>query len=192
MNTPRSKLRGVFIHDSPNNNTNLNALSDTDFFSIYGNWRASVADGRISGIFGVRYQDYAKGSTNRLGDDSPSKDDSITLYRAGLVLKFAPGVNGWMSYGETFNISTSLAPPRATVKFLPDPGAENLEWGIKLSFYDRRGNLTAAYYELTQTGRTKSGSSTLIPIEPVDDSTNSGVEIQLTAEPKPGWLFIGR
>ena len=180
-----------FNHASPNNNTKLNALSDTNFFSIYGNWRASFSDERISGIIGVRYQDYTKGSTNRIGDDVPTKDDDITLFRGGIVVKFAPGVNGWVSYGETFNISTALAPPGATVEFLPDPGAENLEGGIKVSLYDRRVNLTAAYYELTQTGRTKSGSSTLIPIEPVADSTNKGIEVQLTAEPKPGWLFIG-
>jgi iron complex outermembrane receptor protein len=184
----------VFNHGSANNNLSRDATSFSDFYSLYGNWRASFADERISLIAGVRYQNYTKGARSLLPDatDNPDKSDDTTLFRYGVTFKVTEGVNLWASYGETFNISSTLAPTREgeTIVFLPDPGAENIEGGVKLSLWERKLNLTLAYYELSQTGRTKSGSSSLIPIVAVPDATNTGFEFQLTAEPVPGWNVI--
>ena len=192
INNPPLDLR--FNHGAANNNMNRDAVTFSDFYSLYGNWRASFADGRASLIGGVRYQNYDKGGTNLLpgATSNPAKKDDITLFRAGGVFKIMPGVNVWASFGETFNISSTIAPTREgeSIIFLPDPGAENIEGGIKVALWDRKINVTATYYSLTQTGRTASGSSSLIPIVPVDDSTNKGFEFQVTAEPMPGWLVI--
>ena len=184
----------VFNHESPRNTRNRDADTFSSFYSFYGNWRASIADGRLNLIGGARYQNYEKGGADLLPDAAqiPTKDDHLTLFRAGGVFKVAEGVNLWASFGETFNISSALAPTREgdTILFLPDPGAENIEGGVKVALWERKLNLTATYYALTQTGRTRSGSSSLIPIVPVDDSTNKGFELQATAEPVPGLLLI--
>ena len=192
INNPHLDIR--FNHGSPNNNMNRDAVTFSDFYSLYGNWRASFADGRVNLIGGVRYQNYEAGGSSLLpgAGPVPTKDDDTTLFRAGGVFKVVPGVNVWASFGETFNISSGLAPTREgeSILFLPDPGAENIEGGIKIALWDRKLNMTATYYTLTQTGRTASGSSSLIPIVPVDDSTNKGIEFQATAEPTPGWLVV--
>ena len=39
--------------------------------------------------------------------------------------------------------------------FLPDPGAENIEGGVKFSLWERKLNVTVAYYELSQDGAHK-------------------------------------
>jgi iron complex outermembrane receptor protein len=185
----------TYIHDSPNSATNLKNEGDNKFTSIYGNWRASFADDRVKVIGGFRYQDYSVFVNNQLGGEKPQKDDTKTLFKFGVVGKVSEGVNVYYGYGETFRPSTGLGfiPEGSTVKagdFLPDPGAENHELGIKISRWDRRLNLSGTFYQLSQTGRTGSGSSSLLPIVPLPDSTNSGFEFQLTAEPVDGWQII--
>ena len=187
-------LDQVFNHGSIRNDKNRDAEAFSNFYSLYGNWRASFLDERVSLIGGMRFQDYTKGSRNLLpgGTSNPDKSDNITLFRYGATVKVVEGVNLWASFGETFNISSTLAPTREgeTIVFLPDPGAENIEGGVKFSLWERKLNMTFAYYELSQTGRTKSGSSSLIPIVAVPDATNTGIEVQITAEPLPGWNLV--
>ncbi len=182
-----------FDHYSSRNNKNRDAQTYSNFYSFYGNWRATFGDGKFNVIGGARYQNYEAGGKNLLNDtDAPLKDDDIMLYRGGFVFNLTEGVNFWTSYGETFNVSSTVAPTREgeSILFLPDPGAQNIEGGVKVAFWDRRLNVTGTYYALTQTGRTKSGSSSLIPIVAVEDATNKGMELQVTAEPVSGLLLV--
>ena len=186
----------TFIHSSANNVKTTDRITSGDFWSAYGNWRVKLLDERINLNGGIRYQDYVRGSENVIGNTLPEKDDDVTLFKGGVVVKILDGVNAYFGYGETFRVSTATRyiPEGSQVgrdDYLPDPGAENLEGGLHATSWDRRLNIQAAYYRLSQTGRVGGGTSSIEPIVPLPDNTNKGFELQVTAEPLENLLVVG-
>ncbi|GIL14814.1 MAG: ligand-gated channel [Chloroflexota bacterium] len=194
-NQPRGRVHLNLA--SPNMSLFSNTLQDADFWSIYANWRISFWDDRMSLIAGTRRQDYDVLNVNRLPGANvlPAKTGTEDLYRGGLVFKVMQGLNAYAGYGETFRVNTSIAyvPPGSPVtngSYLPNQTDNTKEVGIHFTSQDQRFSVQAAFYEVAKTGRTSGGQSAFQPIIFMPDNTNTGVELQLMAEPVPGWNLI--
>lgn len=123
-------------------------FNSVDNIGLFISERASMLDGRVIALTGVRYDTVKNKIDDRLvGQEIDYSLDEIT-YQLGINVRLAPGATVYA------NASTSFE-PQARFNIdgtpLPNEGGEGYEAGVKLSLFEEKLNVTAAYFQIERT-----------------------------------------
>lgn len=181
VNPVRGATPGTF---APFSNTS----TDTWYREFYVQEQAFFLDDRLSLLAGARWAEFANltnnfrtGASNRAGGDAPNPRfgavwlprESISVYAVNSEIQVASTVSD--PDGTTFDPVTS----------------ELMELGIRFELADNRASVTLSYFDLVQNNVLQAD-----PLRPAfriqsGESSSRGVELDLTANPLPGWQILG-
>jgi iron complex outermembrane receptor protein len=135
---------GAATFIEPDFNLTLNPFRDVEdeLVSVYGETNLRPTD-RLTIVAGVRYDEYEQ--TNLSTNVTTPTDD--TTFRIGGTYELTDGLNGYLSYAESF------VPQGGTTRSgnpVDPETAVNYEAGLKGNLLDGRIGLTAAVFALTR------------------------------------------
>ncbi len=117
----------------------------------FGNWRA---------VGGLRYDWVDQTASDKVAGTQDRKDDGALSGQAGLLYLFDNGIAPYVSYGTSFVPSTQQS---ADGTVLDPTDGEQIEAGIKYQPEGGNYSLTAATYQLIESGKPQYVSDSTLP-----------------------------
>lgn len=177
-NAVKSPTTAVISNNEAHNNTT--ALYLQDEISLSKQWRLTV---------GARSESIASKFTDRATGITRSSNVRATTWRTGLA---------WMPTGDTTvfgNYSESFSPEvnaRALVGGadpIPSRG-QQLELGVRSSFFDQRLQASAAVFDITKTNVRVADAVLTAQDRQVGEQRSRGVELELSGRPTARWQVV--
>lgn len=149
-------------------------------------------------LLGLRYANEKQELVEKRVANSffPTKNDSSWLPMAGLVIKPKENISLYTSYSTSF---VQVAPNTQDVNGnnpFPPTKAKSIEFGLKADLFDKRLNITTAYFDIKKQNTLNTTTSANDPTCPASVGTCSfpiggerskGYELEVSANPIDGW-----
>ena len=182
----RDPRRGVAAPGAFNPFSNIE--TDTWFREFYVQEQVFLLDDRLSLLAGARWAEFANrtqnfrnGADGRAGGDAPNP-------RFGAVWLPRDGISVYAVNSEIQVPSTTADPDGTTF----DPvTSELLEFGVRLDLLEQRLGFTVSYFDLVQNNVLQADLARPGFRVQSGESSSSGIELDVTANLRPGWQMLG-
>ncbi len=165
-----------------------NNATDTWYRDYYVQEQAFFFDEKLSVIAGARWADFDSYSRNYRNGSSSREGGRAPNPRYGLVWLPREGVSLYAVSSEIQVPSTTADPDGTTF----DPvQSELFEVGSRFEFAQKRVALTVSYFDLVQRNVLQEDPNRQGFRIQSGESSSKGVELDLTANPLPGWQILG-
>lgn len=122
-----------------------------DIYGAFLSERATLLDGRLNVLAGIRYDKARSRTDDRLLSAQASFTSSATTYQTGLSYHVVPAVvlyaNTSSSFVPQFGLGTNV---NGTTFQLPNEKGEGWEAGVKASLFTGKLTFTAGYFDITR------------------------------------------
>ncbi|WP_316799639.1 TonB-dependent receptor [Pedobacter frigidisoli] len=165
-------------------------VAPTYYYLNSGYVQDQLKIGALQVLLGLRYEYYTDFANYKTQTEAKTNSHAW-LPRLGAVYSVTPNVNIYGSYVEGYNPQTSstIANPNAGGPF--DPLKSNMvEFGAKTSWFRDQLSISAAVYQIKQTGALYATPGVVDLLRQIGDEQSRGFELDVIGKIMPNWNVI--
>ena len=165
-------------------------IAPTYYYLNSGYVQDQLKIGALQVLLGIRYEYYTDFANYKTQTEAKANSHAW-LPRFGAVYTINPNINFYGSYVEGYNPQTSanISNPNAGGPFKPLE-SNMIEFGAKTSWFRDQLSVTAAVYQVKQTGALYATPDVVDVLRQMGDEQSRGFELDVIGKIMPNWNVI--